>query len=385
MKNTFLPLTDEDKKYLKSLSKKRTMQAQTVDRARILLYKADGVSFDEIAARLNISKRTVRLCISKFHKGGIDAALSDARRPGRPVEISDDAKAWITSIACQKPVELGYPQELWTMKTLHKHIQEHAQEAGFPRLSTVTKTYVQKFLKDTGIKPFKIKYYCEKRDPDFEEKMRELLLVYKQVEMQFDADGEMIVPDDYKLTITVSYDEKPGIQAIANTCEDLHPRENHGEIYRDYEYKRLGTVSLLAGIDLLTGEAIPLVSDTHKSCDFIEFLKILDKKYPSQDTIRIILDNHSAHTSKETREFPGSMPEGRFEFVFTPKHASWLNMIESFFSEMTKQMLRGIRVKSKQELIERIYQYFDEINKEPVIYHWKYKMDEISEGDAFSV
>lgn len=244
---------------------------------------------------------------------------------------------------------------------------------------------MQKLLQDNQIKPFKIKYYCEKRDPDFESKMHEVLVVYKQVEMQFDENGNIIVPDDYKLTITVSYDEKPGIQAIANTSEDLRPTEDNGEVYRDYEYKRLGTVSLLAGIDLLTGEAIPLVRDTHKSSDFIDFLKILDKKYPSQDTIRIILDNHSAHTSKETKRFLATMPKERFEFVFTPKHGSWLNMIEGFFGKMTKQMLRGIRVKSKQELVDRIYQYFDEINKEPVVYHWKYKMDDIEESDAASV
>lgn len=385
MKNTFLPLSDEDKKYLKSLSKTRTIQAQVVDRARILLYKADGVSFDDIAARLNISKRTVRLCISKFNNGGIDAALFDAKRSGRPTEISDDAKAWIINIACQRPADLGYSQELWTLAKLHKHIQQHAQQAGFPRLTTITKAYVQKLLQDNQIKPFKIKYYCEKRDSDFESKMHEVLVVYKQVEMQFDENGNIIVPDDYRLTITVSYDEKPGIQAIANTSEDLRPTEDNGEVYRDYEYKRLGTVSLLAGIDLLTGEAIPLVRDTHKSSDFIDFLKILDKKYPSQDTIRIILDNHSAHTSKETKRFLATMPKERFEFVFTPKHGSWLNMIEGFFGKMTKQMLRGIRVNSKQELVDRIYQYFDEINKEPVVYHWKYKMDDIEESDAASV
>ena len=385
MKNTFLPLSDEDKKYLKSLSKTRTIQAQVVDRARILLYKADGVSFDDIAARLNISKRTVRLCISKFNTGGLDAALFDAKRSGRPAEVSDDAKAWIINLACQRPADLGYSQELWTLAKLHKHIQQHAQQAGFPRLTTITKAYVQKLLQDNQIKPFKIKYYCEKRDPDFESKMHEVLVVYKQVEMQFDEKGNIIVPDDYKLTITVSYDEKPGIQAIANTSKDLRPTGDNGEVYRDYEYKRLGTVSLLAGIDLLTGEAIPLVRDTHKSSDFIDFLKILDKKYPSQDTIRIILDNHSAHTSKETKRFLATMPKERFEFVFTPKHGSWLNMIEGFFGKMTKQMLRGIRVNSKQELVDRIYQYFDEINKEPVVYHWKYKMDDIEETESASV
>lgn len=385
MKNTFLPLSDEDKKYLKSLSKTRTIQAQVVDRARILLYKADGVSFDDIAARLNISKRTVRLCISKFNTGGLDAALFDAKRSGRPSEVSDDAKAWIINLACQRPADLGYSQELWTLAKLHKHIQQHAQQAGFPRLTTITKAYVQKLLQDNQIKPFKIKYYCEKRDPDFESKMHEVLVVYKQVEMQFDENGNIIVPDDYKLTITVSYDEKPGIQAIANTSKDLRPTGDNGEVYRDYEYKRLGTVSLLAGIDLLTGEAIPLVRDTHKSSDFIDFLKILDKKYPSQDTIRIILDNHSAHTSKETKRFLATMPKDRFAFVFTPKHGSWLNMIEGFFGKMTKQMLRGIRVNSKQELVDRIYQYFDEINKEPVVYHWKYKMDDIEETESASV
>ena len=234
---------------------------------------------------------------------------------------------------------------------------------------------------DTGLKDLAAMV----TDPDFETKMHEVLLVYKQIEMQFDENGDLIVPDDYKLTITVSYDEKPGIQAISNTAPDLRPTPEHGEVYRDAEYKRLGTLSLLAGIDLLTGEAIPLVSETHKSSDFIEFLKILDKKYPSQDTIRIILDNHSAHTSKETRRFLDTMPKGRFKFVFTPKHGSWLNMIESFFSKMTRQMLRGIRVNTKQELEERIYKYFDEVNREPVVYHWKYKMDEISEEEAVSI
>ena len=287
MRKTYLPLSDEDKNYLKSLSKKRTIQAQVVDRARILLYKADGMTFQEIADKLTISTATVRLCISKFHKGGVDAAIFDIQRSGRPSEITDDAKAWIISIACQRPTELGYAQELWTLTALHKYIQKHAEEAGYPRLSTVTKPYIQKFFKERDIKPFKIKYYCEKRDPDFESKMHEVLLVYKQIEMQFDENGTLIVPDDYKLTITVSYDEKPGIQAISNTAPDLRPTPGHGEVYRDAEYKRLGTLSLLAGIDLLTGEAIPLVRDTHKSSDFIEFLKILDKKYREYEKISV--------------------------------------------------------------------------------------------------
>ena len=136
------------------------------------------------------------------------SAVFDIQRSGHPSEITDDAKAWIISVACQRPTELGYSQELWTLTALHKHIQKYAADAGYPRLSTVTKPYIQKFLKEQNIKPFKIKYYCEKRDSDFESKMHDVLLVYKQIEMQFDEDGKLIVPDDYKLAITVSYDEK---------------------------------------------------------------------------------------------------------------------------------------------------------------------------------
>ncbi len=380
-----IELSDEDRNYLQKIIRCRTEQSQTVDRARILLQKEKGRTDKDIAEGLGICINTVRLCTGKYKEGGVKAALSDAQRPGHPTEITDGAVAWMTSAACQRPAELGCAQELWTLGSLCRHIRAHAAEAGFPRLETVSEARIGQILRKSDVKPFKIKYYCEKRDPLFESKMRDILLVYKQVEMQFDENGEIIIPDDYKLTITVSYDEKPGIQAIANTAEDLRPKEGNGEVYRDYEYKRPGTVSLLAGIDLLTGEAIPLVSNTHKSSDFIEFLKILDKKYPSQDTIRVILDNHSAHKSKETRSFLSTMPDGRFEFVFTPKHGSWLNMIESFFSKMTKQMLKGIRVKSKEELVERIYKYFDEINAEPVIYHWKYKMDEISQDDLMGL
>ena len=241
---------------------------------------------------------------------------------------------------------------------------------------------VQKILRRSEIKPFKIKYYCEKRDPEFEQKMHDVLLVYKQISLQFNEDGSIIVPEDGIVVHTVSCDEKPGIQAIATTGDDLRPTADTGCVYRDAEYKRLGTLSLLAGIDLLTGEAIPLVSESHKSSDFINLLKKLDNKYPEGDVIRIICDNHSAHKSKETKNYLATCPEGRFVFVFTPTHGSWLNMIESFFSKMTKQMLKGIRVKSKEELADRIYLYFEEVNREPVVYHWTYKMDEISQDEA---
>jgi transposase len=177
--------------------------------------------------------------------------------------------------------------------------------------------------------------------------------------------------------VTISYDEKPGIQALAVTTPDRQPVVGQYPSHlRDYEDERLGTVSLLAGLDLHSGRVIETVSDTHASADFIAFLKKLDSTYPEHQRIRLVLDNHSAHISKETRSYLEAVPQ-RFVFVFTPKHGSWLNLIEIQFSKMTRNMLRGIRVASKQELIDRIHQYFEEINADPVVFHWKYKMDEV--------
>ena len=379
-----ITIPDEERTYLLTLIKARTIQSQIVDRARMLLWKSEGKTDKSIADGLGVSVNTVRRCVDRYLNSDINLAIFDDERSGRPVEITDDAKSWIVSVACQKPCDLGYSAELWTLAALHKHIQTHAEEAGYPRLKTVTKPWLQKYLKKMDLKPFKIKYYLERKDPDFDNKMHEVLLVYKQVEMQFDDNGEIIIPDDGHLTHTISYDEKPGIQAIDNKYPDHNPTAENGFVRRDYEYVRRGTLSLLAGIDLLIGEAIPLISKSHKSSDFIEFLKILDAKYPEGDTIQLILDNHSAHKSKETQQYLATLPEDRFVFVFTPTHASWLNMIESFFSEMTKQMLKGIRVSSTDELSERIYRYFDEINADPVVYHWTYKMDEIEPDEVMN-
>jgi transposase len=148
-------------------------------------------------------------------------------------------------------------------------------------------------------------------------------------------------------------------------------------VSRDHEYIRHGTLSLLAGIDLLNGEVLGLVRDRHRSAEFIEFLRMTDVHYPADARIRMVLDNHSAHISKETRAYLATVPN-RFDFVFTPKHGSWLNLVESFFGKMAKTLLRGIRVTSKDELRARIEMYLREINEEPVVFRWKYKLESLS-------
>ena len=382
-KASSIELSNEEREYLELQTRARTIQAQTVTRARILLLRADAMSIDAIADKVGLNRCSVMLCLKKFKEGGIENALFDAPGRGRNAEITDEEKAWIINTACQKPVDFGYAAETWTYAGLTSHINKTAEAAGYTRLSTIHKSTVNTILDEADIKPHKITYYCENRDPDFDSQMHNVLLVYKQLEMQFNESGELIVSDDSPVHV-LSYDEKPGIQAVATTSDDLMPDERHQTISRDYEYKRLGTLSLLAAIDLQTGEAIPLVRDRHSSREYIEFLKLLDDKYQKGDKIRIVLDNLKVHTSEATRKYLATVP-GRFEFVFTPKHGSWLNMVEGFFSKMTRQMLKGIRVKSKEELTNRIYNYFAEINEEPIVFHWKYNLDDIDVSEEIIV
>lgn len=384
-----LELDPSHKEKIEKLANSGMTPVIIAQRAKILLYKSQGMSNDTIADKLGINKRTVLLWTNKYanrsSEDTLDNLLSVSKGRGCKDEIVGEAKTWLISVACTKPKDFGYAAETWTTKALTAHIRKTAKDAGFERLATISESGVYQILDKSNIKPFRIQYYCERRDPDFEDKMHNVLLVYKQLSFQFDEDGNLLpFEGEDPVTHVLSYDEKPGIQAIATTGDDLNPNEDHGTIKRDYEYKRLGTVSLLAGIDLQTGEAIPLVSSTHNSKDFIEFLKKLDSKYPKGDKIRLVLDNLKVHSSAEVKEYIASTPD-RFEFVFTPKHASWLNLVEGFFSKMTKQMLRGIRVKTKDELVARIYKYFDEINETPVVYHWTWNLDDIDPSETVAV
>jgi transposase len=374
-KRNALQFTELEFRKLDSIRKSRSEEKRRTLRASILLDSLSGQSDEAIARRHHVSRGTVVLCIQKCLRFGLDAALGELPRPGKPRSLPDDALAWVRHCACQKPKELGYSYELWTYQVLTAHLRGHCVAAGHPALRKLSRSKLHKILRQGELRPHKIRYYVERRDPAFEAKMAHVLHVYKEVEIVNEyRQGEAGQPLGM---VTISYDEKPGIQALAVTTPDRPPvAGRHPSHLRDYEYERLGTVSLLAGMDLHTGRIVEIVSDTHTSADFIAFLKKLDGAYPERQKIRLVLDNHSAHVSKETRSYLDTAPQ-RFVFVFTPTHGSWLNLIENQFSKMTRTMLRGIRVASKQELIDRIHLYFDEINASPVIFRWKYKMDEV--------
>src|SRR5258707_13557644 len=215
------------------------------------------------------------------------------RSPSRP------RHGLLTSPAARAK-ELGYPHELWTTRLLARHAREHGPAQGHTCLAKLAQGTLCNILKEQEIKPNKVRYYLERRDPEFKAKMAEVLCVYREVKLiKETASAAKQKPSD--AVAIISYDEKPGIQAIATTGPDLPPEPGtHATFARDHEYKRHGTVSLLVGIDFLTGKVHALGKDRHRSREFIEVLKVLDTVYPAHTAIKLILDNHSAHISKET-------------------------------------------------------------------------------------
>jgi transposase len=363
-----LVLMEDDKTLLRGLAQSRTAPVREVERARVLLGYAEGISITDLKRRVGLSRPAIYRCIDKALAAGVRVGLKDAyHRPHEP-EISDEDKAWVVGIACTKPTDHGLAAELWSISALARFVSEHAEAAGFPRLAHAGKSTVWRILNENEIKPHKIRYYLEKRDPDFDRKMQEVLLVYREVSLERAAAAKTGEPYP---RYSVSVDEKPGVQALGLIAPDLPPVPGKASTTaRDYEYKRHGTVSILAGIDLHSGHIFAGVEDRHRSVEFIGLLKKLDEYYPADATIRVVLDNHSAHISKETMAYLGTRA-GRFEYVHTPKHGSWLNLIECVFSKMARTFLRHIRVDSTEELKARILLGIEEFNASPVVFRWK--------------
>jgi len=366
-KRAALVLTSEQRVILDALARSRTAPAREVERAKVLLGYADGASIMALQRQLGVGRPMIYKCIDKALAAGVQMGLKDKyHRPHEP-EITDDAKAWVLNLACTKPKDHDLAAELWTISALAKFVSELATDAGFPRLANAGKSTVWRILNEGDIKPHRIRYYLEKKDPQFDRKMQEVLMVYRDVSLY----REGAVHDARPQPIyTVSVDEKPGIQALSLTAPDLPPVPGKAPaVGRDYEYVRHGTVSLLAGIDLHSGHIFANVEDRHRSVEFVALLKRLDQYYPSDAIIRVVLDNHSAHISRETMAYLATRP-GRFEYVHTPKHGSWLNLIECAFSKMARTFLRHIRVVSIEDLKARILKGIDEINASPVVFRW---------------
>ena len=176
-----LVLSDQDKTWLSHISQSRSEAAAKVHRAQILLRYYQGDTISAIAAALRTNRPKVERCIAKALQLGVRTALEDLPGRERRARISDEDKTWVVNLACQKPKELGYAQELWTTRMLAKHIRKHCGELGYPSLSKLGRGTVSKILAAHPVRPHKLEYYLERRDPEFEAKMIEVLHVYREV------------------------------------------------------------------------------------------------------------------------------------------------------------------------------------------------------------
>ena len=363
-----LVLSDEQRVRFRKTSRSMTVPFRERQRAQILLSYSEGIPILSIAQSLSANRRTVYKAIDKALASGAESGLKDKFHRPREAAITEEAKTWVVNLACTKPSEHNYAAEMWSRSLLARHVRQHALKEGHPSLAKAAKATIQRILSQHPIRPHKIAYYLENRDPEFDAKMHEVLVVYNEVNLWNDSAAAK--RGKIPTIVTLSIDEKPGVQAIGNTAPDIMPNPaKNSRILRDHEYKRHGTVSILAALDLHTGNVIGQVHDRHRSREFIELLMEIDATYPPEHTVRLILDNHSAHISKETMGYLATRPN-RFVYVHTPKHGSWLNLVETLFGKMARTFLKGIRVKSKDELKVRILKGIAEINKEPRIHRW---------------
>lgn len=353
--------------WLERLRKSHTASRRDVQRAQVLWLYHTGQSIAAIMRTVHLTRKSVAKWISRALRVGVTAGLQDTPH-GSPPKLTEEAKAWVVHVACSKPKEFGYAAELWTRQALALHVRREAMTAGHPSLARASKATVHRILAAQPLQPHKVTYYLQRRDPAFESKMREVLLVYQEVALQNQSGAQGVSALN---VITVSVDEKPGVQAISNTAPDLPPVPGkHPTLARDHEYKRLGTCSILAALDLHTGHVTGRVERRHRSREFIALLRDLDDYYPKDCTLRLVLDNHSAHLSKETQGYLATRPN-RFKYVLTPTHGSWLNLAETLFGKMARTFLRHIRVHSWEELRDRIRKGIEEINADPVVHRWK--------------
>jgi hypothetical protein len=222
------------------LARSRTAPAHYVERSAIILHLADRRSASETATA-GIDRQRVTRCARRVAAVGPLEAINDLPRSGRPPDITEAARAWLIGEACAKAKERGYPHELWTLRLLAAHARCHGPIAGHTCLAQLAPSTVHDILNNQPIKPHKVRYYLDRRDPAFDERKAEVIEVYAAAEMV-----RALLETERPVAI-LSYDEKPGIQAIATTAPDSPPKPGkHPTVQRDHEYKRLGTVTLSA-------------------------------------------------------------------------------------------------------------------------------------------
>jgi len=321
---------------LMQLVKKRTTPQRVAERAKIVLGSADGRSSSAICAQVGVTKPTVRKWLDRYETGGIGALLEDRPRSGRPRTITVKDEAEIVRMTLEEKPE----------NATHWSCRLMAEAAG------VHPTTVSRIWRAHGLQPHRTEYFKLSTDPRFVEKLRDVVGLYV---------------DPPERAVVLAFDEKSQIQALDRTQPGLPLKKGRAGTMT-HDYKRHGTTTLFAALDVATGEVLHECMPRHRHQEFLKFLRKIERKVPPELDIHVILDNYATHKHPAVKAWLERHP--RVQFHFIPTSSSWLNLVERFFSELTTRQLKRLAVSSVPELIAAIEAYIGRRNQDPTPFVW---------------
>jgi transposase len=338
-----ITLSEEDRSILKRWVKSRAVGDKQKRRAKMVLMTADGCPTRDIVDALKVTNPTLNVWRRRYLTDGVEGLKQGKTRPSRVPPLSKDkVQEVLTLTASGKPAAATH----WSCRTM-------ARQAGISRMA------VQRIWRAHGLKPHRIKGFKVSNDPQFEEKLRDVVGLYL---------------DPPEKAIVFSVDEKSQIQALDRTQPGLPMKPGKcGTMTHDY--KRHGTTTLFAALDVQTGTIIGQCQPRHRHDEFLRFLKKLQRETNKALAVHVIVDNYATHKHPDVKDWLTKHP--RFHLHFTPTSASWLNLVERFFRDITEERIRRGVFRSVDELKAAIQEYLDHRNANPKPYHWAAKPEAI--------
>ena len=339
-----VPLSADDDRRLRILSKRKRIEARVQMRARIVLLAGDGMSDKDIALKLDTDRRVAARWRARFLAAGVDGLLRDATRPGRPRTARKAANVeQVVRITLEQTPD---GQTHWSTRTLAAHLGTNASA-------------VARIWRAHGLKPHRVESFKLSNDPRFIEKLEDIVGLY-------------LNPPEHALVLCC--DEKTQIQALDRTQPGLPLKRGRGTTMT-HDYKRNGVTTLFAALNMLTGKVLSMTEKLHRHQEWLRFLKMIDRHTPKDKELHLIVDNYATHKHLKVKAWLAKHP--RFHMHFTPTSSSWLNMVERFFRDITDKRIRRGVFTSVPELEAAINEYIAAHNAKPKPFIWTAKASDI--------
>ena len=333
-----------DRSRLEQLVRTRTTPHRVVERAQIVLASAGGAAGNAICAQLQVSRPTVSRWLDRYDADGVSGLEVDRPRAGRPKQITlaDEEAIVARTLRTRPPKDATH----WSSRLM-------ADVTGYHHAT------IARIWRTHGLKPHRVKQFKLSTDPAFVTKLRDVVGLYL---------------DPPERAVVFAFDEKSQIQALDRTQPGLPMKKGRAGTMT-HDYKRHGTTTLFAALDVATGSVLNDCMPHHRHQEFLKFMRQMERSVASDLAIHVILDNYATHKHPKVKRWLARHP--RVHFHFTPTSASWLNLVERFFSELTERRIRRLAVTSVHQLIAAITQYIDHRNEHPTPFAWTATVQQI--------